>query len=114
MSDKPNLPAGVQQLVDSVTESRRRYVGTRSVNWCAYNDSGVRIAVIFPHPDGQWAVAGWIENPWALAPEQRHVKFTLETAKDAVQMRNPTTRLNWKTEEAEQAGNEFAPVEKAS
>lgn len=105
--------AEVQKIVDQVTEERRRYVGTRSVNWCGYNESGIRIAVIFPHLEG-WAVAGRYENPWA-APHNRTLQvFTLAEAKADVERRNPTIPLTWKAEEVEQAGHEFAPVEKAS
>jgi hypothetical protein len=119
MSPEPTLPAAVQQIVDSVTESRRRYVGTRSINWCGYNPHGIRIAVIFPHPEGAWAIAHRYENPWvsphAAAHDQRLRQFaTVEAAQADVQTRNPTMCLTWKSEEVEQAGHEFAPVEKAS
>jgi len=111
------LPEAVQQVIDSVTESRRRYVGRRSVNWCAYNPHGIRIAVIFPHPGGEWAVAGRYENPWvnphAGSPGPLR-RFTLDAAKSDVAQRHPTMQLRWEAVEVEQAGHEFAPVEKAS
>lgn len=112
-----SLPPSVQQLVDRVTESRRRYVGTRSINWCAYNPHGIRVAVIFPHPEGEWAIANRYENPWRdhhAADPGPLMRFTLEAAKSDVQHRHPTLALRWEASEVEQAGHLFAPVEKAS
>jgi hypothetical protein len=103
----------IQQIVDTVTEERRRYVGTRTVNWCAVNPHGIRIAVIFPHPEGGWAIAGRYENPWASphAPYPQPLRrFTLDAAKSDVQQRHPTMCLRWQASEVEQAGHAFAPV----
>ena len=76
------------------------------------------MAHAFPHPGGEWAIANRYENPWAghhaAAHDQRLRQFTLEGAKEDVQLRNPTMCLTWTAEEVEQAGHEFAPVEKAS
>jgi hypothetical protein len=75
-----------------------------TINWCGYNPHGIRIAVIFPHPKGQWAVAGLLVNPWAPHDRQELRNFaTLDAAKDAVAFRNPTTALQWKREDVEQA-----------
>lgn len=73
--------------------------------------------MIFPHPEGEWAIAGRYENPWANphAPHPQPLRrFTLEAAKSDVQQRNPTMCLRWDVTEVEQAGHDFAPVEKAS
>lgn len=78
---------------------RRRKV---AVNWCAYNEHGIRVSVVFPVDDG-WGVAGYHSNPYAPNHLRKLVKFeTLGQAKETVHFRNPLTSLTWKAEEVQQ------------
>lgn len=100
-----SLPKAMQHVVDAVTEQRRQSVQVIHTNWCAYNDYNIRVAVIFPHPEGQWAIAGRVVNPWASFHEQKLEQFTLEAAKAAVTTRIAAP-LHWIAEDVPQPMHE--------